>query len=73
MAYRVFFTDGEPIFEGPNPTAWRPRSFSGRDDAIADACVRVDSGQIVWKIEGDDGFLMERAEIEVLCRKQDID
>ncbi len=71
MQYRVFYTD-QPLPEGqPEPDYARLVlvGYDTKDEAMDFACnlleARVSSPHaIVWKIEGPDGFVLERGAIE---------
>ena len=72
MQYRVFYTD-EPLPEGqyePDNRQLVLVGYDTKDEAMDFACRLI--GQrggaphaIVWKIEGPDGFVLERGAIEL--------
>jgi hypothetical protein len=73
MQYRVFYTD-QPLPEGeyePDHTQLVLVGYDTKDEAMDFACRLI--GQrtgdahpaTVWKIEGPDGFVLERAAIEL--------
>ena len=63
--YKVFYTD-KPIPAGTKPdfSMIMPLNFVSRDVALDKAFKLIYSGAIVWKIEGSEGFHLDRAEIE---------
>jgi hypothetical protein len=66
MTYKVFYTDLKlPAgVKQPDLSKLIPLEFSSRDVALDKALVLIGSRAIVWKIEGPDGFQMDRAEID---------
>jgi hypothetical protein len=72
MQYRVFYTD-QPLAEGeyePDHTQLVLVGYDTKDEAIDFACnligrQRLSPSAIVWKIEGPDGFVLERGAIEL--------
>lgn len=63
--YDVYYTD-KPLPAGAQPdfSLALPLVFVTKDEALKGAFKLIHSGAIVWKIEGPDGFHIERAEIE---------
>ena len=63
--YNVFYTD-KPLPGGAKPdfSMIMPLNFVSRDEALNKAFKLIFSGAIVWKIEGPEGFHLDRAEIE---------
>lgn len=64
-SYNLFYTD-KPLPAGAKPdfTLIIPIGFVSMDDAMNKAFKLIHSGAVVWKIEGSDGFYIDRAEIE---------
>ncbi len=66
MTYRVFYTD-RPLPPGqnePNYSKLIAVEETTKDLALAKAIKLLDHGTVVWRIDGPDGFLMGREEIE---------
>ena len=63
--YKVFYTD-RPLPGGAEPdfTFVMPLNFATREEALKEAFKRMFGGAVVWKIEGPEGFRMDRAEVE---------
>ncbi len=63
--YNVFYTD-KPLPPGakPNFSLIMPINFVTKEEALNKAFKLIFSGAIVWKIEGPNGFRLDRAEIE---------
>ncbi len=72
MTYKVFYTDV------PLPTGVKEPDFSKLilptfgtiDAALLDACARIKQGAVVWKIEGPQGLVMDRAQVKKACNPQ---
>ena len=65
MAYKVFYTD-VPLPQGisePNFELLIALEFHSEQKALEDAFAKLGRNCIVWKIEGLDGVLYERQEI----------
>ncbi|MBI5891222.1 MAG: hypothetical protein HZB47_11190 [Nitrosomonadales bacterium] len=63
--YKVFYTDTPlPADTKPDFTYVMPLDFVSRDEALAKAFKLIFSGAIVWKIEGPEGFYLDRADVE---------
>ena len=71
VAYKIFFTS-EPAHSQRNPDQYRvaPVDSDSMGAAIDAACRLIRDGVIVWKIRGQNGFAMERADIEAECRRR---
>ena len=65
--YNLFYTD-RPLPAGAEPdfSFYIPINFVTRDEALNKAFKLIYSGAVVWKIEGPEGFHLDRAEIERL-------
>lgn len=64
--YKIFYTD-MPVAAGGKPPDLSiviPLEFASKDDALGKAFKLIFDGAIVWKIEGPDGFNLQRTEIE---------
>ncbi len=63
--YNLFYTD-KPLPAGAMPdfSMIMPLNFVSRDEALNNAFKLIFRGAVVWKIEGPDGFHLDRAEIE---------
>lgn len=63
--YRVFYTD-RPLPAGAEPdfSFFMPLNFATQEDALKESFKLIFGGATVWKIEGPQGFRLERAEIE---------
>jgi|GEM_PF-4464207 hypothetical protein len=63
---KVFYTDVQlPAgIKQPNLSSLMPREFTSKDDALGKAFRLINLGAIVWKIEGPEGFCLDRTEIE---------
>jgi hypothetical protein len=69
MAYRLFFTDF-PLPQGqeePNYKTLIPFGFNTKEEAIEAAYKLIMNKKFVWRIEGDDGMLLNQSEIEEIC------
>jgi hypothetical protein len=72
MQYRVFYTD-QPLPEGehePDRTQLVLVGYDTKDEAMDFACNLIGQRSrtphaMVWKIEGPDGFVLERGAIEL--------
>lgn len=64
-SYKIFYTD-KPLPAGTKPdfSMIIPLSFVSKDEALNKAFKLIYSGAVVWKIEGSEGFHLDRAEIE---------
>ena len=63
--YKLFYTDKElPAGARPDFTFVMPLDFVTKDDALNQAFKLIYSGAIAWKIEGPDGFYLDRDAIE---------
>jgi len=68
--YNVFYTDKPlPADSKPDFAMMLPLRFASKDEALLKSFKLIFSGAIVWKIEGSEGFRLERAEIEGLYWK----
>ena len=68
--YSLFCTDAPTPLENMRVVSANLESMG---DAIKTACRLISESVIVWKIEGPDGFIMERSDIEAEClRRQEI-
>ena len=67
--YNVFYTD-KPLPAGtvPDFKFTLPLNFMTKDEALTSAFKLIYSGAIVWKIEGPDGFYLDRAAVEMAYR-----
>lgn len=63
--YKVFYTD-KPLPAGGKPDygLLMPLDFAYADEALQKAFDLIYGGGVVWKIEGPEGFHLDRAEIE---------
>ncbi len=64
--YRVFYTD-RPLPPGttePDFSMALPLEFGTLEEALNQSYKLIYSGAIVWKIEGPDDFLLDRAGVE---------
>jgi len=63
--YKVFYTD-KPLPAGTEPdfSFIMPLNAASRDDALNNAFKLMYGGAVVWKIDGPEGFHLDRAEIE---------
>jgi len=63
--YKVFYTD-RPLPAGEEPDYFFiiPLDFVTKEEAMSKAFKLIFSGAVVWKIEGPDGFRIDRKEIE---------
>ena len=63
--YKVFYTD-RPLPAGAQPdfSMILPLNFATRDEALKETFKLIYGGAIVWKIDGPEGFRLDRAEIE---------
>lgn len=63
--YNVFYTD-KPLPAGtvPNFSLTLPLNFATKEEALDKAFKLIYGGAVVWKIEGPNGFRLERKEIE---------
>jgi len=63
--YSVFYTD-KPLPAGAKPdlTYMLPLNFVTKDEALKNAFKLIYGGAIVWKIEGPDGFHLDREGVE---------
>lgn len=65
--YKVFYTDKPPpAGTTPDLSMVMPLEFVTREEAMIKAFKLIYSGAVVWKVEGPEGFHIERAEIERL-------
>jgi hypothetical protein len=64
-SYNVFYTD-KPLPAGNKPdfSMMMPLNFVSKDEALNKAFKLIYGGAVVWKIEGPEGFRLDRAEIE---------
>jgi hypothetical protein len=71
VAYELFCTD-VPIRSERMPDHYRVVTVNSHSmgPAIDAACRLIADGVIVWKIKGQDGFIMERPDIETECRRR---
>ncbi len=65
QTYNVFYTD-KPLSAGTEPdfTLMLPLKFASEEEALIKSFKLIFSGAVVWKIEGSEGFHLDRAEIE---------
>ncbi len=63
--YKVFYTD-RPLPGGAQPdfSMILPLEFGSREEALKGAFKLIFGGATVWKIDGPEGFRLDRAEIE---------
>ena len=63
--YKLFYTD-KPLPAGalPDFKFTLPLDFVTKDDALTNAFKLMGKGAIVWKIEGPNGFFLDRATVE---------
>ncbi len=63
--YNVFYTD-KPLPAGtvPDFNFTLPLNFATKEDALSNAFKLIYSGAIVWKIEGPNGFHLDREGVE---------
>lgn len=63
--YNVFYTD-KPLPAGtvPDFKFTFPLHFATKEDALSKAFKLIYSGAIVWKIEGPNGFYLDREGVE---------
>jgi hypothetical protein len=47
-----------------------PQKFDSMGTAITAACKLVSRGVVVLRIDGSDGLLMERSDIEIECSRR---
>lgn len=64
-SYNVFYTD-KPLHADSKPdfSLMMPLIFVSKDEALKKAFKLIYEGAIVWKIEGPEGFRLDRTEIE---------
>lgn len=63
--YKIFYTDRPlPADTQPDFSMIMPLNFATRDEALTQAFKLIFGGAIVWKIDGPEGFRLDRAEIE---------
>jgi hypothetical protein len=68
-AYNVFYTDKPlPADTVPDFKYSLPLNFATKEDALNKAFRLIYSGAIVWKIEGPDGFYLDREGVESAYR-----
>jgi hypothetical protein len=65
--YSLFCTDVSTPLENMRVVSANLVSMGA---AIKTACRLIGDGVIVWKIEGPDGFIMERSDIEAECLRR---
>ncbi|MFZ2163110.1 MAG: hypothetical protein WAW02_12905 [Sideroxyarcus sp.] len=67
--YSVFYTD-KPLLTGATPDLAYviPLNFVTRDEALNKAFKLINNGTIVWKIEGPNGFFLNRERVEIEYR-----
>lgn len=63
--YSLFYTD-LPLPAGVRPdlSLLLPLNFISKDEALKAAFKLIYKGAVVWKIEGPQGLMLDRAEIE---------
>ncbi len=63
--YEVFYTD-KALPEGVTPDLAMviPLDFPTKEEALKEAFKLIYRGAVVWKIEGPEGFHLDRAEVE---------
>ena len=63
--YNVFYTD-QPVPAGVTPdfAFVMPLNFVTKDEALKSAFKLIYSGAVVWKIEGPNGFYLDREGVE---------
>ncbi len=69
--YRVFYTD-RPLPPGttePDLSLTLPLEFSTKEEALHKAYKLIYSGAIVWKLDGPNGFYLDRAGVEEEYRR----
>ena len=71
VAYKIFFSS-EPTRSQRSPDQYRvaPVDSDSMGAAIDAACRLICDGVIVWKISGQNGFTMERPDIEAECQRR---
>jgi hypothetical protein len=63
--YKVYYTDAKlPAGSVPDYSMILPLEFGAKDEALKEAFKLIFGGAVVWKIEGPEGFRLDRAEIE---------
>ncbi len=63
--YKLFYTDRQvPADRAPNLAMILPLEFGSVEEALNKAFKLIHDGAIVWKIEGPQGFNLDRTEIE---------
>jgi hypothetical protein len=67
--YNVFYTD-KPLPAGTTPDFAYviPLNFASKDEALNKAFKLIYDGAIVWKIEGPNGFYLDRERVEMEYR-----
>jgi hypothetical protein len=69
MSYSLFCTDAL-IPSQKMPDLCRVVPVDSMGAAIRAACGLIAEGVIVWKVQGADGFIMERSDIETECLRR---
>jgi len=72
MTYSLYSTD-VPLQSNymPELRTLVPVRFKTKEGAIGAACTLIKAGNIVWQIKRPGDDLMQRAEIEIACRRRD--
>jgi hypothetical protein len=67
--YNVFYTD-KPLPAGTTPdfAYVLPLNFVTQEEALNNAFKLINSGAVVWKIEGPNGFFLDRERVEMEYR-----
>lgn len=66
QTYKVFYSDVHipPGAEPPTMAKLIPTEFFAREEAMEEAYKCIHRGGVVWKIEGPDGFYLNREDVE---------
>ncbi len=68
MFFSIFYTDVPlPQEQLPDFSRLMPIVCETRDEAIGKSCKLIANNAIVWKIEGPNNLLINRADIEDAC------
>jgi len=65
MSYKVFHSAMQPRKQ-PEPSNLVPADFPTKDLALQGAFALIEQNQIVWRVEGPDGYKVARRDMDVL-------